>query len=25
MVGQHGALTPEEWRVPFIRLGAFRR
>ncbi|UNK72398.1 nucleotide pyrophosphatase/phosphodiesterase family protein [Microbacterium sp. H1-D42] len=25
MVGQHGALTPEEWRVPFIKLGAFRR
>lgn len=25
MVGQHGALTPEEWRVPFIRLGAFSR
>ncbi|WP_313356016.1 alkaline phosphatase family protein [Microbacterium sp.] len=25
MVGQHGALTPEEWRVPFIRLGDFRR
>lgn len=25
MIGQHGALTPEEWRVPFIRLGAFRR
>lgn len=25
MVGQHGALTPEEWRVPFIRLGAFGR
>ncbi|MEJ6554230.1 alkaline phosphatase family protein [Microbacterium esteraromaticum] len=25
MVGQHGALTPEEWRVPFIRMGAFRR
>lgn len=25
MVGQHGALTPEEWRVPLIRLGAFRR
>lgn len=25
MVGQHGALTPEEWRVPFIRLGALAR
>lgn len=25
MVGQHGALTPEEWRVPFIRMGAYRR
>lgn len=25
MIGQHGALTPEEWRVPFIRMGAFRR
>lgn len=25
MVGQHGSLTPEEWRVPHIRLGAFRR
>ncbi len=25
MIGQHGALTPEEWRVPLIRLGAFRR
>lgn len=24
MIGQHGALTPEEWRVPYIRLGAFR-
>ncbi len=23
MVGQHGALTPEEWRVPLIRMGAF--
>ena len=23
MVGQHGALTPEELHVPFIRLGAF--
>ena len=25
MIGQHGALTPEEWRVPHIRLGAFGR
>lgn len=25
MVGQHGALTPEEQRVPLIRLGAFSR
>ncbi|GAA3947437.1 nucleotide pyrophosphatase/phosphodiesterase family protein [Microbacterium soli] len=25
MIGQHGALTDEEWRVPFIRMGAFRR
>jgi hypothetical protein len=25
MVGQHGALTPEEWRVPLIRMGAFAR
>ena len=25
MVGQHGALTPEESRVPLIRLGAFAR
>lgn len=25
MVGQHGALTPEEWRVPFIRMGAYAR
>ena len=25
MVGQHGALTPEERQVPLIRLGAFRR
>ncbi|MEV7633448.1 nucleotide pyrophosphatase/phosphodiesterase family protein [Microbacterium sp. NPDC089318] len=25
MIGQHGALTPEEWRVPLIRMGAFRR
>lgn len=25
MVGQHGSLTPEEWRVPFIRMGAFVR
>src|SRR5690606_5136039 len=24
MIGQHGALTDEEWRVPFIRMGAFR-
>lgn len=23
MVGQHGALTPEETRVPFLRFGAF--
>ncbi|WP_241263444.1 alkaline phosphatase family protein [Microbacterium esteraromaticum] len=23
MIGQHGALTPEEWRVSSIRLGAF--
>ncbi len=23
MIGQHGALTPEETRVPFLRLGAF--
>ncbi|WP_336645584.1 alkaline phosphatase family protein [Microbacterium sp. USHLN186] len=23
MIGQHGALTAEEWRVPFIRLGVF--
>ncbi|MDR6866154.1 hypothetical protein J2Y69_000739 [Microbacterium resistens] len=23
MIGQHGALTPEETRVPWIRLGAF--
>lgn len=23
MVGQHGALTPEETQVPYIRLGAF--
>ena len=25
MVGQHGGWTPEEWRVPLIRMGAFRR
>ena len=25
MVGQHGALTPEESRVPLLRLGAFDR
>lgn len=25
MVGQHGSLTPEEWRVPFIRMGVFAR
>lgn len=25
MIGQHGALTPEEWRVPLIPSGAFRR
>lgn len=25
MIGQHGALTPDEWRVPFIRMGAFAR
>jgi len=25
MVGQHGALTMEEWRVPLIRMGAFSR
>lgn len=25
MIGQHGAMTPEEQRVPFIRLGAFAR
>lgn len=25
MVGQHGALTPEERQVPIIRLGAFAR
>lgn len=25
MVGQHGSLTPEELRVPWIRLGAFAR
>ena len=25
MVGQHGALTPEERQVPVIRLGAFSR
>ncbi|WP_295010774.1 alkaline phosphatase family protein [uncultured Microbacterium sp.] len=25
MIGQHGALTPEELRVPLLRLGAFAR
>lgn len=25
MVGQHGALTDEEWRVPLLRGGAFQR
>lgn len=25
MVGQHGALTPEELQVPLVRLGAFSR
>lgn len=25
MIGQHGSLTLEEWRVPFIRMGAFAR
>ncbi|MDT0157280.1 alkaline phosphatase family protein [Microbacterium sp. ARD32] len=25
MVGQHGALSAEEWRVPLIRMGAFAR
>jgi hypothetical protein len=25
MVGQHGGLAPEEWRVPLIQAGAFRR
>lgn len=25
MVGQHGALTPEEWQVPLLRFGAFAR
>lgn len=25
MIGQHGSLTPEETRVPLIRLGAFER
>lgn len=24
MIGQHGALTDEEWRVPLIRAGAYR-
>jgi hypothetical protein len=23
MVGQHGALTPEEWQVPYLRLGGY--
>jgi hypothetical protein len=23
MVGQHGSFTPEEQRVPLLRLGAF--
>lgn len=25
MIGQHGGLTVEEWRVPLIRMGAFAR
>lgn len=25
MIGQHGSLSMEEWRVPLIRLGAFAR
>ncbi|WP_460802242.1 alkaline phosphatase family protein [Microbacterium sp. GXF6406] len=25
MIGQHGALTPEEYHVPFLRRGAFAR
>lgn len=25
MIGQHGGVSPEEWRVPLIRLGAFAR
>ncbi|UJP11088.1 alkaline phosphatase family protein [Microbacterium sp. KUDC0406] len=23
MIGQHGALTPEEWQVPYLRLGGY--